>query len=492
MSATMLVHAMVIVIATPRQEPPTQLPPLVVTARTQAEVCGEALLRVKGCDVEAALRLALEGDLAQGDLALFTGLEEFFQHVFETAQVKQRNISLGKPPVTGRVQRFDATTLVLKPIQKSEVAIARSSVGWEELFEVARKLDVQDPGVQASLLVLNGVAADDAVKRLRLRDSAVVSRLREDAKRWAHAVDMARARDRLVKLARTVAEPASDSATMLTEVDALLRELRDSDATVRHRGALLALGESLLARTAGELPGLPGFEGRARDLDDGEVEVHYAFDDPRELDDFVLEPQVPLALRAPLSPTSAKANVSVVEGALEFCGDGALVHRARFTSPMSVEYAFAHTSKELDTGGFMGPGVFITKLDTDLAVMLSSEDHGHFAAGVDSVALLYANRETSSLQALGPEKPVTLLLDVMYPMVLQHEGGRIQLWSEGEPLRTLTQVPELDERSHVELVHRGKLYTMVSHLTIRGRLVPEGKEELRSQWIATQRAKWTE
>ena len=330
-------------------------------------------------------------------------------------------------------------------------ALVESSDGWIRFYP----------------LVLEGDA------KLKLSgDAPQLGELRADAAEWyPGVVALGRVLGALDALA--AAGVPTDPATATKCIERLRALKKDFGATpqVLERAALLRQ----LAAVAAEKQFTPSciaaqFAGKLEFPSEGRAKVTYAFDTPKELDDFVRQEGYMTewsGVYEPIRKPAADSKLTLSGGALR--GDGELCYRLAlpFKMPVSARYKFKVGSVPKDGSGIS-------------SMMVAVCDNGeHSYIGCEGLGIVTSVDVSKGQKKIAIPKPEKLTVDKEYSLELRVANKRVTSLVDGAVIKEISS-GALQRGEILVAIHSDAPYA-ITHLEVEGDFD-----------IATLRARWIE
>jgi len=261
-----------------------------------------------------------------------------------------------------------------------------------------------------------------------------------------------------------LATPAAVEAC-LTEVRALRTEAGELSVVQRKGPAILAFARALLERKYDLLGETGLLAGKLEVLSGETVRLTYAFDDPRELEDFDASPYPVLIVKGYPELKVKSVPFAVAQGELTVRGQASLRSLFELAPPLSASYgvAFVETGAEVQRPLFLFLGI-------------SDDRAEHFVWG-NFQSLEIFEKERYDV-AEGERFP--FYLDTVYAMKMRHDGQRVFLSCENQEVSIAAG--QRQKGAVFFYAHTGNP-VRIPELVIEGRLVPGSLAGLRKARI---------
>lgn len=314
-----------------------------------------------------------------------------------------------------RVLAFQDGELVL---EKNRSGRERLVPGELDALALAQEMRPQGTAQDWARLVPYALRGDPRTRKLLKDDDGEAGALLRDASQdYPARLRLGRMLARLQALGRAKPPSARGQAEgLLAEVRALRSEGADLDVVQRMEPALLDKARAWLEAEVALLgpPELFGakFEARANER----VCLTYAFDEPRELDDF--EASIyPTAVSETLPPLEvADQPFHLADGELRALGRAGLRTRFELAPPLFVHYSIGYG----ESAASNAPVLFFY-------LGVADDRAEHFIAGINFRTLLILDEKHTD-QVIG--KPFPFHLGAVYALEMAHDGEKVFLRCE--------------------------------------------------------------
>jgi hypothetical protein len=257
-----------------------------------------------------------------------------------------------------------------------------------------------------------------------------------------------------------LATPAAVEAR-LTELRALRQEAGDQPVMQRKEPALLVRARALLERKYELLGDASLLSGKLEVLAGETIRLTYAFDDPRELEDFDPAPYPVLVAKGfpPLAVTSRPFGVE--NGELTACGQACLRSRFELAPPLTIRYGVSLTN-----------ATDADKVPRNLYLGVADDHAEHFVWGKHQTLQAIDEKRFDIVQ----DGTFRYYLDAVYAMQLRHDGERVFLTCENKEISIAAGGRK---NGAIFLFAYSGIPVRIPELVIEGRLLPDSLKGLR-------------
>jgi hypothetical protein len=251
----------------------------------------------------------------------------------------------------------------------------------------------------------------------------------------------------------------------------LLRDRAGTSVVARKREVLRAHAQALLEQRFEFAGPAAALGGKLEALGGERVRVSYAFDDPRELQDFSVDLYPLVAARTLQGKNTESEPFHVERGALRALGRCTLRSLYDLEAPLVVRYDLEFEDVKLEQPAFY------------LALGICDDGREHFvwAVNLSSLQVLDAGGTRGT-----PEASSSFFLDKSYALELRHDGERARLLCDGKDQGSLDAGTR--RSGAVFLDATTDLPLSIQKLSIEGRLRADSFERLKRTWAARQLA----
>lgn len=263
-----------------------------------------------------------------------------------------------KVPIEGKLKTVSVTGIVDGRIkfQRGFGNVNSWGVGEFDALLLAQNLgsDVKEYGAEWSRGWAYLIGGNDKWAKYLKGDKEVVAQIKTDGEGMADLLASGRGLHAFATLASRA--PATDTVTAQVILDdiVVVRELgKDLDIYLEQEGTLKQLAYAALDINALATDLKDLLVGKVTDLGDGRIRVEYAFDDPNELNDFIVQPEL-FADRFPADQTQLEPEAYAVvheKGRLSFLGRIGILHQLQFEGVMGGEFEVSYNDAIGDVAG---------------------------------------------------------------------------------------------------------------------------------------------
>jgi hypothetical protein len=322
------------------------------------------------------------------------------------------------------------------------------------------------------------IAGDPRWKKLLRADDDEARAFRDDAEKvYPELLSLAEACTELEALARHRTPRTSREADEVLERIEKLRRAHGKRPQVSEKSEpLRELARAALDARFAAL-GLDGvLHGKVQELEGDRIRLTYDFNDEKQLEDFLSEPEYIASLRSVFGELHEETETKVVikKGALVASGSTCLRHPLWFESMDRARYEFEYRKSVGGNGNAMR-----------FMVGFYDSGSGSFAACMGFGDLLMRNKMTGLQDHCFQEEGLTFYFGNEYEVVYERDlDGLMHTKLDGKP-RSELRSGGLHSGS-IFLWYHTDLVVALSTLEFEGRVIPDAIETLRDSWVERQ------
>jgi len=322
-----------------------------------------------------------------------------------------------------------------------------------------------------------GVLAGDerSLRRLEYADDPETeSILRDVESTWPALLELGSAAVELYDLAGATPDGVEDGLRWLERLERLMAEHGDLDLVRDRVDALRSLADPVVARVSTAIGVDALFAARGTDLESGRHRLRYAFDDPGELEDFVVADEIPAYYARFVELETSNTPLEVSNGALHARGRHLLTHVVPFDAPLSVRWTIEFRS-----------GVVEDPLGVNLAVFACHDGWEQYVMNVNLGDLEVRDGARFEVDRI-PEDERFLPYDTPHEVALIHAGDVVRVEVAGE---TVAEISGRAPQSGAVTVYLHSDMPLWLHdLEIEGSIPSASLRSRRRAWADARRA----
>ena len=385
---------------------------------------------------------------------------------------KNLSIQVGKRKITGSIQKLD-DSILLKTYRGGVelVPLEAFDAGQLARWVIRKGVTVGEEWVLAYAILLNGDPAQ-AKKRLSKEPSDAARQLAEDLEEYAGLIASGEAWAEIEELSKLgIPKTVAQADRVLDSIDGLLSR-HSAASPVRDRGApLREYAKAALDQKRDSLDLADLLRGRVERMKEGRIRVHYSFQNPLSIEDFIEieEPRhLGEGMNLPDLPIEA-STVSHEDKALRFEGIVARHHILELEAPFSIEYAVL----------FEDPGTEVVEPFFIVGVGLDDSWKHCGSLNLGDIRLYDKEARRNLLQENGLG---SFLPDTKYVVKLDHDGDSLAVAVDGES-RDRVDAARMKE-GKIFLYQRSETASLISSFTLEGKPKASSVERLKDRWVA--------